>query len=154
MVANKFTFLRIKPMADETSMSPTADTAPAEAPAALKEKKTRAPRKPKTSSAVADTSVSTAAKKTRGPGRKKAVASEAAVRAPIAKTPDTSKTPAVTGKAQPAKRAPRKVEAAPAAIDGFSELLKLEEENQKLREALSEKLRAENAELRKKLGTV
>jgi putative transposase len=38
------------------------------------------------------------------------------------------------------------------ASDDFADLLKLEEENQKLRRALSEKLRTENADLRKKLG--
>jgi putative transposase len=37
-------------------------------------------------------------------------------------------------------------------VDGFSELLQLEEENTRLRKALSEKLRAENADLRKRLG--
>lgn len=141
-------------MADETSMSPAAETAPAEVPAAPKEKKTRTPRKAKAASeAVAGASVSSPAKKTRGPGKKKAAATEAVVSAPVIKTPATPKKPAAVAKAQPAKRGPRKVEAAPASIDGFSELLKLEEENQKLRKALSEKLRAENAELRKKLGT-
>ncbi|MBO9195132.1 hypothetical protein J5277_13560 [Rhizobium sp. 16-449-1b] len=135
-------------MADETSMSPTVETPPAEAPAASKEKKTRAPRKPKVAAeAAVGASVSTAAKKTRGPGKKKAAATEAAVSAPVVKTP------AAAAKAQPAKREPRKAETAPAVIDGFAELLKLEEENQKLRKALSEKLRAENAELRKRLGT-
>ena len=137
-------------MADETSMSPAADTPSVEAPAAPKEKKTRALRKPKAASeAVVAASVSAPVKKTRGPGKKKPVASEA----PVAKAPAASKKPAAIANAEPAKRGPRKVDAAPAPIDGFSELLKLEEENQKLRKALSEKLRAENAELRKKLGT-
>jgi putative transposase len=36
--------------------------------------------------------------------------------------------------------------------DGFAELLEVEAENQTLRKLLSEKLRAENADLRKKLG--
>jgi hypothetical protein len=141
-------------MADETSMSPATDTPPVEGPAAPKEKKTRALRKPKAASeAVVAASVSAPAKKTRGPGKKKPVASEGTVSAPVAKAPAASKKPAAIANAQPAKRGPRKVDAAPAPIDGFSELLKLEEENQKLRKALSEKLRAENAELRKKLGT-
>ncbi len=137
-------------MADETSMSPAADTPSVEAPAAPKEKKTRALRKPKAASeAVVAASVSAPVKKTRGPGKKKSVASEA----PVAKAPAASKKPAAIANAEPAKRGPRKVDATLAPIDGFSELLKLEEENQKLRKALSEKLRAENAELRKKLGT-
>jgi putative transposase len=41
---------------------------------------------------------------------------------------------------------------APAEIDEFADLMKLEEENKTLRKQLSEKLRAENADLRKRLG--
>lgn len=55
-----------------------------------------------------------------------------------------------------AKRVPKLVAAAPApsaaAVDEFADLLQLEEENQKLRKLLSEKLRAENADLRKRLN--
>ena len=47
------------------------------------------------------------------------------------------------------------VQAAPAApvtaIDEMADLLQLEEENQRLRKLLAEKLRAENADLRKRL---
>lgn len=39
-----------------------------------------------------------------------------------------------------------------SAADEMSDLLQLEEENKKLRGALAEKLRSENADLRKKLG--
>jgi hypothetical protein len=38
------------------------------------------------------------------------------------------------------------------AADEMTDLLQLEEENQKLRKLLAEKLRAENADLRKRLG--
>ncbi|RVQ56011.1 transcriptional regulator [Sinorhizobium meliloti] len=38
------------------------------------------------------------------------------------------------------------------AADELADLVELEEENQKLRKRLAEKLRAENAELRKRLG--
>ena len=58
-------------------------------------------------------------------------------------------------KLAPVKRAPRTVQApaaAPmAAIDEMADLLQLEEENQRLRKLLAEKLRAENADLRKRL---
>jgi hypothetical protein len=37
-------------------------------------------------------------------------------------------------------------------MDEFADLIALEAENQKLRRSLAEKLRAENADLRKKLG--
>ncbi|MBZ7927717.1 SyrB-like regulator [Ensifer adhaerens] len=38
------------------------------------------------------------------------------------------------------------------AIDDVADLLELEKENERLRKSLSEKLRAENADLRKRLG--
>lgn len=39
-----------------------------------------------------------------------------------------------------------------AVLDGIADLLQLEEENTRLRKTLAEKLRAENADLRKRLG--
>jgi hypothetical protein len=53
------------------------------------------------------------------------------------------------------KRAPRAVQAAPAVpavpSDEMADILQLEAENQRLRKLLAEKLRAENADLRKRL---
>ena len=40
----------------------------------------------------------------------------------------------------------------PVGAAGLADLIELESENQKLRKSLAEKLRAENADLRKKLG--
>lgn len=144
-------------MTDDTNPTPAVETASVDASSKTKEKKTRAPRKPKAAAeAVADTSVSAPLKKTRGPGKKTAAPSApvtpAAV-APATKAPLPPKKPKVS-KAQPSKPAPQRIEAAPVETDGFADLLKLEEENQKLRKALSDKLRAENADLRKKLGLV
>ncbi|MCV9999398.1 transcriptional regulator [Pararhizobium sp. YC-54] len=60
-----------------------------------------------------------------------------------------------TAKRAPVRRAPRGVETAPAVptapSDELADLLQLEEENQRLRRLLAEKLRAENADLRKRL---
>jgi hypothetical protein len=62
---------------------------------------------------------------------------------------------ATVAKREPAKRAPKNEQAsaveATSAGDEMADLLQLEEENQKLRKLLAEKLRAENADLRKKL---
>ena len=55
-------------------------------------------------------------------------------------------------KLQSAKRGPRKDAATSPFTDDIADFRKLEEENKTLRRALSDKLRAENAELRKKLG--
>lgn len=135
-------------MADEINNAPAAVDAPA-----TKEKKTRAPRKPKAApEAISNSSVSAPVKKTRAPRKNVASASEPVVAATATKTPASGKKAAPIAKSQPAKRAARSTVAAVSSTDGFSELLKLEEENQKLRKSLSEKLRAENADLRKKLG--
>lgn len=62
------------------------------------------------------------------------------------------------GKRAPVKRSPKAVESAPAeptpaeaAGDEMTDILQLEEENQRLRKQLAERLRAENADLRKRL---
>jgi hypothetical protein len=63
---------------------------------------------------------------------------------------------ATSAKRAPVKRAPKAAQesTAPsvAAVDEFADLLQLEEENQRLRKLLAEKLRAENADLRKRLN--
>lgn len=46
----------------------------------------------------------------------------------------------------------QKAEKPVATGDEFADLVALEEENQRLRKLLAEKLRAENADLRKRLG--
>ena len=59
-------------------------------------------------------------------------------------------------KRTPVKRGPKAVQTvavpSPAAIDEMADLLQLEEENRRLRRLLAEKLRAENADLRKRLN--
>jgi hypothetical protein len=54
--------------------------------------------------------------------------------------------------AGPQPRAATPLPAAETAADAMGDLIALEAENKCLRQALSEKLRAENADLRKKLG--
>ncbi|EJT01561.1 hypothetical protein [Rhizobium sp. CCGE 510] len=62
---------------------------------------------------------------------------------------------AASAKRAPVRRAPKAAQTAPAApltaVDEMADLLQLEEENQRLRKLLAEKLRAENADLRKRL---
>ncbi len=128
-------------MPEETNATPVGDATENATP----EKKTRAPRKLKTiAEAAASTSMIAPVKKPRG-RIKKVEKGNALPKEKLGRAKSAQKT-------QPAKRGPRKVETAAPASDGFADLLKLEEENQKLRKALSDKLRAENAELRKKLG--
>jgi len=104
-------------------------------------------------------------KKTRAPRQKKEVVAKDVVAGVAAAPVETAKPtgrrgkrattastkPAAAPKATRAKRT-AKVDATPAAVDGFDDLIKLEQENQSLRKQLAGKLRAENADLRKKLG--
>ena len=136
-------------MADETINPNTAGGAATETPVtAAPTKKTRAPRGSKKIaqpvSLMPTAATEKPAKKTRAKrGSKNAAA--------------TTETPAVEVKKR-ATRQPRAKSIEPAtavstpALDDIADLLKLEEENKQLRKQLSEKLRAENADLRKRLG--
>lgn len=107
-------------------------------------KKTRAPRRSKEQIAA-----DLAAKKA-GKGARSAKAGRANTSASIsAKAPGKTSVKAATAKTAKPAASPS---VSNEANDGFAELLELEAENQKLRMSLSEKLRTENAELRKKLG--
>lgn len=134
-------------MADETNLT---ETAAAEATAVVETeptvKKRRGPHRAKTGTdaAVGETSGKVVKE------RKKRVPKAAKVADAVSDGPA-----AVAGKRRRrmAKPAEPIVETAPAsASDEIAELMKLEEENKRLRQALAEKLRAENADLRKRLG--
>ncbi|TCU34695.1 hypothetical protein EV129_1112 [Rhizobium azibense] len=132
-------------MADETDTATSADV-PTVVETPIAPKKQRKPRAKKTAAletpsadAVAEPAAALAAAggvKRRGRKAKVIEVTASAKRAPV-------------------RRAPKAVQAAPAppmtAIDEMADLLQLEEENQRLRKLLAEKLRAENADLRKRL---
>lgn len=128
-------------MADDTIIT-TANSEKNETPAAAApQKKPRAPRRPKAAAqtAVAD-AIDTPAKKTRAKRGAKQVAAKgekaptrAPTRAPSAKP--TAATVATVG-----------------TFDDIADLIKLDEENKQLRKELADKLRSENADLRKRLG--
>lgn len=132
-------------MADDdnkTDQTETAEAATQPSPV----KRTRAPRQKKVTAAAQDTGTETVAspaggvKSGRGRGKSaKLVGAKPDAAAKVART----------------KRAPRAVvpsePASVAGLDELEDLIKLEEENQGLRKLLAEKLRSENADLRKKL---
>lgn len=134
------------PMADDADAIANTDVIPnTDAPAADDAKTApRKQRKPRARKASPDMTASdTQARLDGGNGQKKRTRKPKALGE------------AVAAKRGPAKRArkneqPVKAEAASAG-DEMADLLQLEEENQKLRKLLAEKLRAENADLRKKL---
>ena len=109
-------------------------------------KKTRQSRKAKAAAEaakVADVAASdTPVKKTR------------AKRGSKSTTVEALKSPGRRGDGAPAAAASDVETSAPATAidDDFADLIKLEEENRSLRRELSEKLRAENENLRKRLG--
>lgn len=131
-------------MADEIDTLTTSD-APAvvETPIALKKQ-----RKPRAKRAATEAvSVDAAAEP--------AVASSGATEKQKRKGKAKSADDAGTAKRASVKRAPKAVQTAPAAqaapSDEMADILQLEEENQRLRKLLAEQLRAENADLRKRL---
>jgi hypothetical protein len=125
---------------NETSTPIAAEDAP-------KAKKTRQARKPK---AAAEMTTSTDVAASEEPVKK--------TRAKRSPKIAVAKSPKRLGRAAAGSTAARNTSMNTAASnaepsdDGFADLMKLEEENQGLRKQLSEKLRAENAELRKRLG--
>lgn len=111
----------------------------------LRQKKARAPRRPKAvAEAVASDAV--AAPKGRRGGRRKAEVAEATASA------EAKRKGRGPGKAAAASKASKPVTAI-SLSDDLADLLQLEEENKRLRKTLAEKLRAENADLRKRIGS-
>lgn len=134
-------------MVDENDTNAATENMDVEQPATTsKPKKQRAKRRtPAELAAVA------AAKLQKANAKKQGASVEAGK--PTTAGKSTASKPAARGASTTggaAKAEPRQATSAP--IDEFADLLKLEEENKALRKALSEKLRAENADLRKRLG--
>ncbi|WFR97852.1 SyrB-like regulator [Rhizobium tumorigenes] len=105
-------------------------------------------------------------KKQRAPRRSKAEIEAATARSPKVRQKRTPRAEPIAAdgekpglgasKKTAVKAKPITVPATPAtsvaASDEMADLIQLEEENQRLRHALADKLRAENADLRKRLG--
>ncbi len=140
-------------MADEIDTMTTTD-APAVAETPIVPKKQRQPRLKKASpqSASVDdavelvgTSVGAPETQKRGHKAKSIEGAGTAKRAPVKRAPKA------VAAAPVAPTAPALPTAAAEAGDEMADLLQLEEENQRLRKLLAEKLRAENTDLRKRL---
>ena len=130
-------------MADDNDAGVVGEVTGTEGPAAAPEPKKR--RGPRAQKPAAEAAVSTDAS-VKTPKTRKARAEKAEVK-PVAVEVSSE-----TKRARKPRTAKSAV-AAPAIVgDDISDLLKLEEENKSLRKALAEKLRAENADLRKLLG--
>lgn len=138
-------------MAAENNTNSNTDVA---APTITPEpKKQRAPRR--TKAAIDMMGGLTVAKLPRGRRKRSEPAAEAILMP--AETPVASKrTPKGVSKDDGRKRRTKRAEAAVTtpvtAMDEMADLIQLEEENKRLRKTLADKLRAENADLRKRLG--
>jgi len=131
-------------MAAENNVSPTTEVAEAVAAAeAPAHKKQRAPRRQKlVVEATVAASIAEAVKSPRGRKKRGEQAGE------ITSTPIAKR----TGKKRTAKQTEQAAGTSIPAIDEIADLIQLEEENKRLRKTLADKLRAENADLRKRLG--
>lgn len=137
-------------MADETTTGNTADGVESETSAVIPAvKKTRAPRRTKAAMEAAATAPSAVKEKPA-----KAVRAKRGSKIAAAKTETAVTAPkkTVTAKASSLKASVRENPASADILDGIADLIQLEEENKRLRKQLAEKLRAENADLRKRLG--
>lgn len=135
-------------MADDTTIE-TAATPEALATAPV-EKKTRKPRTPKPAAAEAGTVDITAASAEKP--AKKTRAKRGSKTAPVKAEKSAIEPKKAATSAPRAKAAATAPAVSLEAIDDIADLIKLEEENKQLRKELSEKLRSENADLRKRLG--
>ncbi|PZM07969.1 SyrB-like regulator [Rhizobium tubonense] len=140
-------------MADENNIGSTAEVLTTDAPITPAPKKQRAKRRSKVAAEAVPASPATTVKSTRA-FRKKSAEQTGNAKEPVAAAAASGKRSKNDGVKPIAKI---KTTAQPpiavsAAGKEMADLLQLEEENKRLRKSLSEKLRAENADLRKRLG--
>nr|WP_201009213.1 SyrB-like regulator [Rhizobium rhizogenes]QCL09379.1 putative transcriptional regulator syrB2 [Rhizobium rhizogenes]QCL09549.1 putative transcriptional regulator syrB2 [Rhizobium rhizogenes] len=141
-------------MADENDAGSIVAAVEADAAAKMPvAKKQRAPRRQK---AIAEATVAASAAKVAKGRRKRGEQAGETTPTPVEalatnqrKTRAPNKGPR---KNSATKQAGQAAEASVPAIDEFADLIQLEEENKRLRKTLADKLRAENADLRKRLG--
>jgi putative transposase len=143
-------------MADENNLDSAAEVTVPETPSVPAPKKQRAPRKQKTVAEAIPASSDATAKSTRA-YRKKVGEPAVDATAVLGKATATGKSPkkprGKTAKGNSPVISPAAKSAAPLTpVDEMAEIVQLEEENKRLRKAVAEKLRSENADLRKRLG--
>lgn len=130
-------------MADEKQIEGNPEVATAVAPTEVSSAKKRGPRQKKTTSNAAAEAAEAGSAAPAKRGRKPKENTQA--QAPKARAKGPAKSPKTSVQKQP-------IEATVPVLDEIADLVQLEEENVRLRKTLAEKLRAENADLRKRLG--
>jgi putative transposase len=134
-------------MADENNTIENGEVASTEVNAPV-QKKQRAPRRAQSARDLKAASPETApvAKQRKKRGANAGIDTKVPV---IAEKPIKTRAKRTPAAVKPAKAVAK---ASLPALDEMAELLQLEDENKRLRQTLAEKLRAENADLRKRLG--
>lgn len=136
-------------MANETNATANAEPVITDVVKAPAPKKQRAPRAKKAAPETASADITVEAQSPVAPAKRGRPAGAAKTKPIVAGTARGAKR---VGKMHAAKSTPAATPAPISAADDMAELLRLEEENQMLRKSLAEKLRQENADLRKRLG--
>jgi putative transposase len=137
-------------MADEIKPDDSAVVAEATTPAEVAAPTKRGPRVKKVAADAASEEANASPKVKRGRKPKEMPADlKAAEASKVVSKTRAKRVAKATGK----RSAPTPLAEAPVSVlDEMADLLQLEEENARLRKALAEKLRTENADLRKRLG--
>ncbi|WP_436286064.1 transcriptional regulator [Rhizobium sp. LjRoot258] len=136
-------------MANETNATVNTDSGITDPVTAAEPKKQRAPRAKKATPETASADITVETQSPPAPAKRGRPARAGKTKPIVAKAARGAKR---VGKTSAAKSAPAATNAPISAADDMAELLRLEEENQMLRKSLAEKLRQENADLRKRLG--
>jgi len=136
-------------MANETNATVNSDPVISEAVTASEPKKQRAPRARKAVPETAGADIKVESQAPVAPAKRGRPARTGKTTPMAADVAGKAKR---VGKTRAAKSSPAAVTAPISVADDMAELLRLEEENQMLRKSLAEKLRQENADLRKRLG--
>jgi hypothetical protein len=136
-------------MANETNATVNTDSGISDPAIASEPKKQRAPRAKKAPPETASADITVETQSPASPAKRGRPARAAKTKPIVAEAARGAKR---VGKTSAAKSAPATTNAPISAADDMAELLRLEEENQMLRKSLAEKLRQENADLRKRLG--
>ncbi|TCU29386.1 hypothetical protein EV130_102569 [Rhizobium azibense] len=146
-------------MADENNTGSTTEVAGTDA--AEKMPATKKPRAPRGQKASAGATVAASPAKTAQlpGGRRKSGDQAGQAKLAPQETQITGKSASKDpikdiGRKRTPKQTVQTAKAPLAAFDEFAELTQLEEENKRLRKTLADKLRAENTDLRKRLGLV
>lgn len=144
-------------MADQNNTASIADVVETDASAKPPEpKKQRAPRRSKaTAEATVATPLAKTAKLPRGVGKRGEQAGDAKparVETQVAGKSTAKDIIKDTGRKRTAKQTEQSAKAPFRAANEMADLVQLEEENKRLRKILTDKLRAENADLRRQLG--